>query len=126
MYRQTLISFALTLVASAAIAEGGPDPSGVWARSDGNARVRIAPCGASLCATNVWIRDTSKGEEVGDKLIMTLEPKSQSTLAGKAYDPKRKLTYSMTLRMAKNGLTTRGCIIGGLICRNVSWTPAKR
>ena len=47
---------------------------GTWMRGDGNARVRIAPCGDKVCATNVWIGDTSNGEEVGDRLIMTLAP----------------------------------------------------
>jgi uncharacterized protein (DUF2147 family) len=103
-----------------------PDPRGVWLRDDGNARVRIAPCGAgAVCATNLWIRDTSKGEAVGDRLVMTLAPRSATTLAGKAYDPKRKLTYSITVDVREDRLTTRGCVAGGLLCRDVSWTPAK-
>ena len=116
---------AVTLVSAMAHADVLSDAGGVWLRDDGNARVKIAPCGEKLCATNLWIRDTSKGEDVGDKLIMTLKPNSSSSLKGTAYDPKRKLTFSMTLRIASRGLTTRGCVIGGLICKNTSWTPAK-
>ncbi|ODA67123.1 hypothetical protein A7A08_01869 [Methyloligella halotolerans] len=108
-----------------AIAQSGPDVSGTWIRGDGNAHVRIAECGESLCATNVWIGDTSKGEEVGDKLIMTLQPKSDTTLAGQAYDPKRGLTFSMTIKTVSSGLTTRGCVVGGIICKSASWSPAR-
>lgn len=125
MPRRRWIPLVLCLGFSGTASTQPLDPLGVWARSDGNARVRITRCGVSLCATNVWIGDTSRGEEVGDMLIMTLKPQSGSTLAGKAYDPKRKLTYSMTLRIARDRLTSRGCIVGGLICRHVSWTPAK-
>lgn len=100
-------------------------PAGIWNRDDGNARVRIAPCGANICATNVWIRDTSKGEEVGDKLVMTVKPQSANVLSGKAYDPKRNLTYAITLKTGSNSLTTRGCVVGGLICKEVGWTPAR-
>ena len=99
-------------------------PEGVWMRDDGNARVEFAPCGDKLCATNLWIRDTSNGEEVGDKLVMALQPKSQTTLVGIAYDRKRGRTYSLTLTMGTGHMSTRGCIFGGLVCKSVNWTPA--
>lgn len=121
-----ITAFAMAMLASEmAHADVLSDARGVWLRDDGNARVKIAPCGEKLCATNLWIRDSSKGEEVGDKLIMTLKPNSSSTLKGTAYDPKRKLTFSMTLRVASKGLTTRGCAIGGVICKNTSWARVK-
>lgn len=100
------------------------DPSGVWLRDDGNARVRIARCGAKICATNEWIGDTSKGENVGDRLVMSLQPKASDTLEGTAYDEKRGRSYAMTLKIQGSGLVTRGCVLGGLVCRDVSWAPA--
>jgi uncharacterized protein (DUF2147 family) len=103
----------------------GPDPNGVWMRDDGNAKVRIAKCGTAICATNLWIGDTSGGEEVGDKLIMSLSPRSPTTLAGKAYDPKRNMNYSVTVTVEGQRLVTRGCILGGVLCKNVYWTPAQ-
>lgn len=115
---------AFLLAGLPAIAQEAAEPNGVWMRDDGNARVEIAPCGNNLCATNLWIRDTSKGEEVGDRLVMSLEPQSGNTLAGTAYDEKRDRTYSMTLQVAQNSLVTRGCVLGGVLCRDVSWTPA--
>lgn len=111
--------------ASAVHADALSESRGIWMRDDGNARVSIAPCGRQLCATNLWIRDTSKGEQAGDKLIMTLKPKSGQVLVGKAYDPKRKLSYSMTLTVTRDGLSTRGCIVGGLVCKNIGWTAVK-
>jgi uncharacterized protein (DUF2147 family) len=121
----TIAFLCARLVASAARADAFSDSRGTWIRDDGNAKVSIAPCGQQLCATNLWIRDTSKGEQPGDKLIMTLKPTSQGTLVGKAYDPKRNSNYSMTLKVTNGGLTTRGCMAAGLICRNVRWTPTK-
>lgn len=115
---------AILFCANPAAAEDEADPSGIWLRDDGNARVQIAPCGADICATNLWIGDTSKGEEPGDKLVMSLEPQSPDTLAGTAYDPKRDRSYSITLQVAGRALVTRGCILGGVLCRDVSWTAA--
>lgn len=116
---------ALMLTAAASHAQQSVDPSGVWLRDDGNARVRIAPCGRNICATNLWIRDTSKGEEAGDRLVMSLQPKSLDTLSGTAYDEKRERTYSITVQVSHNSLLTRGCILGGVLCKNVRWKPAK-
>ncbi|OQM74459.1 DUF2147 domain-containing protein [Manganibacter manganicus] len=125
MIRQAIAVCVFALTCLFSISAQASDPYGIWARDDGNARVKIAPCGAKLCATNLWIKDTSKGEEVGDRLIMSLERKSDTELSGTAFDPKRDRTYSMTLIIEKNGLITRGCIIGGLLCRDVNWAPVK-
>jgi len=126
MKRPILTAFAaLMLTATASQAQQAADPSGVWLRDDGNARVRIAPCGGNICATNLWIGDTSKGEEAGDRLVMSLKPKSPDTLAGTAYDAKRDRTYSITVQVSENALLTRGCILGGVLCKNVHWQPAK-
>jgi uncharacterized protein (DUF2147 family) len=97
---------------------------GKWLRADGNALVRIASCGSRICVTNLWIADTSKGESVGDQLLMSLTPSSANTFSGTAHDPKRKLNYSIVIKIQKGGLMTRGCFIGKLVCKDVSWTEA--
>lgn len=124
MWRAAII-FALSIAACSTVAAQERSPDGVWMRDDGNARVRIAPCGSDICATNLWIKDTSKGEEVGDRLVMSLDRKSDTELVGTAYDPKRDKTYAITVIVGRNSLTTRGCILGGLLCKDVTWAPEK-
>ncbi|USJ27515.1 DUF2147 domain-containing protein [Ensifer adhaerens] len=120
-----LTALAFSALAASGAAQQSADPSGVWMRDDGNARVRIAPCGTNICATNLWIGDTSKGEEAGDRLVMSLTPKTADTLTGTAYDPKRNRTYSITVVVLDKSLVTRGCILGGILCRDVHWAPAQ-
>ncbi|MEP6566716.1 MAG: DUF2147 domain-containing protein [Mesorhizobium sp.] len=120
--RKILLGMGVLWVAGGAIAASVPDPNGVWMRGDGNARVRIAPCGSDICATNLWIKDTSGGENVGDRLVMTIKPKSADTLVGKAFDPKRHLTFAIQVKVKKASLVTRGCVIGGIVCKNVNWS----
>lgn len=120
-----LTALAFSTLAASAAAQQPADPSGVWMRDDGNARVRIAPCGTNICATNLWIGDTSKGEEAGDRLVMSLTQKTADTLAGTAFDPKRNRTYSITVVVLDKSLVTRGCILGGILCRDVHWAPAQ-
>ena len=116
------VLIALSITAPAA---GDSKIEGKWMRGDGNALVRIARCGSKTCVTNLWIGDTSKGERVGDQLLMSLTPGPANTFSGTAYDPKRKLNYSIVLKIQKGGLMTRGCFIGKLVCKDVSWTEAK-
>jgi uncharacterized protein (DUF2147 family) len=109
----------------AASLAGAQALEGNWLRGDGNARVRIAPCGDKVCATNLWIGDTSSGEEVGDRLVMTLAPKGPGKFEGTAFDVKRGRNYNIIITTSGDRLSTRGCILGRLLCREVTWTAAR-
>ncbi|MEN5081683.1 DUF2147 domain-containing protein [Bosea sp. TWI1241] len=124
MTRLSVVS-ALALAVAAATGAAANEIDGTWLRDDGNARVRIAPCGDKICATNLWIGDTSKGEAPGDRLVMTLEKQPDGSFSGTAYDPKRERSYAMTITAKPGALVTRGCILGRLICRDVNWTAAQ-
>ncbi|WP_036285154.1 DUF2147 domain-containing protein [Methylocystis sp. ATCC 49242] len=118
----TLVASALILLSAPARSEG---IVGNWARGDGNARVRIAPCGGALCAINTWIRDPSSGEHVGDRLVMKVSG-AGSSMSGTAYDPQRKLNYSLEIDYGPEAMQTRGCVLAGIICKSISWTRLSR
>ena len=99
-------------------------PLGNWARGDGNALVRIAACGASLCATNTWIREPGS-ERVGHVLIMKVKKIAASLWKGSAYDPQRKLTVSIEMRVGEQTMSTSGCVAGGLLCKTTKWTRSR-
>ena len=117
-----ILSAAIASSALPAAPSAAADPAGLWRRGDGNADVRIAPCGPDLCAINTRIGDPGSGEAVGDRLVMKLAPRAANELAGTAYDPKRDRTYSITVTVGTNGMTTRGCVFYGLLCRSVAWS----
>jgi uncharacterized protein (DUF2147 family) len=99
------------------------DIDGQWARGDGEAKVRIAPCGGDICATNTWIKPGTRGEKEGDKLVMTIKPQSdEGSYSGTAFDPQRDMTYKITVTVDGDTMTTKGCIVAGLICKGVSWS----
>lgn len=118
-----LIVLMSTLVCSglAAASAQAASPQGDWSRGDGKARVRIAPCGEDICATNTWIRPGTKDEKAGDRLVMTITDQGGGKWTGKAYDPQRKLHYRLKMQVADKTMTTTGCILGGLICKGVDW-----
>jgi uncharacterized protein (DUF2147 family) len=101
------------------------DMDGVWMRDDGNARVQIAPCGDKTCATNLWIRDRSKGEAPGDQLIMSVKRSSDTEFSGTAYDPKRGMSYSVDVTVGKQTMKTRGCVLARLLCKTVGWAQVQ-
>lgn len=121
-------AFAMFFAAAAVLQPAQAANEGIlgdWARGDGNARVRIAPCGGALCAINTWIRDSVSDEHVGDKLVMKVSG-SGSSMSGTAYDPQRKLNYSLEIKYGTESMQTRGCVLAGIICKSVSWTRVSR
>lgn len=120
-----LRSFLIVAVASGLSTAGqATGLDGVWLRDDGNARVRIGPCGDKICATNLWIGDTTKGEAIGDKLVMSLTRESPGRFSGTAYDAKRGMTYAITVKVGDDALETRGCVLYGVLCKAVGWRLA--
>lgn len=110
------------LVPAPGFAAAEPSPFGLWARGDGNARVRIERCGSDLCAVNTWIREGTAGEKAGDKLVMSVKAAGPGQWSGTAFDPQRDLSYRLTMTVRETSMTTRGCIVAGLLCKDMGWT----
>ena len=98
---------------------------GQWSRGDGNAKVQIAPCGSDICAVNTWIKPGTPKEKTGDKLVMSIKPTSDGEYSGTAFDPQRDLTYKLTVSVKGNSMTTKGCVLAGIVCKGVNWTRIK-
>ena len=115
-------SMVMLIVGQVAADSGGRSITGDWRRLDGGLRINIAPCGEQLCAVSTWTRDPESGERVGDRLILSLREREGSTLAGKAFDERRGLTYSLSISVKRDAMTTRGCLLAGMACRTMDWT----
>jgi uncharacterized protein (DUF2147 family) len=115
----SILTFGVGAAAQAA------DINGNWARSDGKARVKIAKCGADICATNTWIKPGTPSEKAGDVLVMKIEKVSDNRYSGQAFDPQRDMSYKITLDVGDNKMTSKGCVLGGLLCKGVGWTRIK-
>ncbi|OAE49652.1 Hypothetical protein AT6N2_L1834 [Agrobacterium tumefaciens] len=115
------IAFALVPLL-AAFSATAADIEGNWARGDGKAKVAIAPCGQNMCATNTWIKPGTPKEKTGDRLIMTIKESGAGSYSGTAFDPQRDKSYKLTVKVAGNSMTTKGCIVAGLLCKGIDWT----
>ena len=98
---------------------------GVWSRDDGNARVRIAPCGDKTCATSIWIRDTSKGEAPGDKLIMSLKRSSDTEFWRRIRSQAGNYIFSRRYGWKPDDEDGKGAV-ARLLCKTLGWAQVNK
>ena len=111
----------IALALSASSARAADELMGAWQRGDGIARVKVAPCGKVICMTNIYIRPDVTDEKVGERLEFDVKS-SGADLAGRVLDPKTGKSYSATIVVNGDRMSTRGCILGGVICKSTEWT----
>ena len=115
---------AALLFASVAHASAQQSIMGGWARDDGVVRVNVAPCGKIVCMTNVYVKPGAD-DKVGERVEFTLDAGGGDKLSGTMFDPKGKSSYPVTITVTGATMTTRGCALGGIVCKSVGWTRAK-
>ncbi len=132
---KTAISIMFAGLATAGTAGSGfaADAAGVWTRDTGTSKVRIAPCGDALCGTVIWEsvpkNDVNNPDEskrsrpvVGTRVFFNMKPNGDNKWSGSAYNPEDGKTYSGGMTLSGDTLVTKGCVLGGLICRSASWS----
>lgn len=123
-FTKTFALAALIAVGAAAGAQAG-DATGTWLRADGTSKVRFSPCGGALCGTIAWLKNPadSKGK-VGQRVFFDMKPNGDNAWSGSAFNPEDGKTYTGKMTLSGNSLTTKGCVLGGIICKSVSWSRA--
>jgi len=117
---RTLATAAFTLgLGGTALAQ---DALGTWLRDNGNSRVRFSKCGEALCGSIVWLKEPTDTAKVGQRVFFDMKPNGAGKWSGSAFNPEDGKTYSGTMSLAGDTLTTAGCVLGGLICRSVKWS----
>lgn len=115
-----LAGAGLTLALPAAVL--AQDVAGTWQRDTGASRVRFAKCGEAMCGTLAWLKDADGPAKVGQRIFYDMKPSGPGKWSGSAFNPEDGKTYSGTMTLSGNTLTTAGCILGGIICRSVKWS----
>jgi len=120
------------------------DPSGIWAKDDGSAKLEVKKCGRGICSKIVWLRDPndSRGRplrdarnqnaSMRDRPIMGLQLFSQmratapNTWVGNVYNPEEGRVYTdvKVTMVSRQQLVLRGCRTW-LLCGEKSWTRSK-
>ena len=114
-----VFAFAVLVGGGAWAAELG----GVWLRDSGVSKVRFAPCGGAMCGTIVWLKEgADPNAKIGEKVFFDMKPNGTDAWTGSAFNPEDGKTYTGKMTLSGDTLTTKGCVLGGLICKSVTWT----
>jgi uncharacterized protein (DUF2147 family) len=128
-----LASLAATPVAAA------PVLTGSWTNPARSIIVKIGPCGGTLCGRVISASAKARADAadagtnplVGVELISAIEPTSPGRWRADIFVPDQNIHSTGDITLAgPNLMSVRGCVIGGLICKEQSWarvpTPKRR
>ncbi|KUL94771.1 hypothetical protein DK26_18025 [Bosea sp. WAO] len=117
--RPYAIAATLAMLATPSLAQ---EVTGTWLRDSGASKVRLAKCGDAVCGTLSWLKDSSGPAKLGQRIFYDMKPSGAGKWTGSAFNPEDGKTYSGTMSLSGDTLTTAGCVMGGLICRSVKWS----
>jgi uncharacterized protein (DUF2147 family) len=126
----------LLSIAAAAVALGAPAAAraqaleGKWTNPKRSVVVNVARCGEAYCGTVSWA--TPKNREkvaengrnlIGTRILSDLRPAGDGVYKGKAFEPKRNIRGSATVRqLGPNTMVVKGCAVLGMLCKEQRWT----
>lgn len=115
--------FAACAMPAAAFAQSTLE--GRWVNPHHTVIVNVARCGSAYCGIVSWAtaKNRERGTTPGTRVLTGLRPAGDGTYRGSAYEPKRNMHGSATVRQdGPNVMVVTGCAILGLICKEQRWT----
>jgi uncharacterized protein (DUF2147 family) len=125
------IAFSAALLAAPARAA---DIEGVWMRPNGEAKMKIEPCGDAVCGVLVWLKepkkdvnnpDPSKRDRplLGSTMLYDLKLSDEPGVwKGRLYDAENGKTYKGEVHLVDGKLDMKGCV--AFFCDDEKWTRA--
>lgn len=104
---------------------------GQWRNAKGSVVVRVEQCGSVWCGTVVDASEKAKAGArkggtrnlIGTRILTAVRPTGEDVFRGQAFDPKRNVRVPATIRVVSpSTLVVKGCLIGGLLCKEQRWT----
>lgn len=125
--KQILAKAGLVLLAFGvpAMASAEATIEGRWANPHHSVIVHVARCGNAYCGTVSWAteKNRAKGTTPGTRVLSDLRPAGDGTYKGSAFEPKRQVRGSATVRqLGPDVMMVKGCAVLGLICSEQRWT----
>lgn len=130
--------FAALAAVVAAPAVGATELDGSWTNPARSITVKIGPCGDSRCGRVTAASAKARADAanagtdplIGVELISGIEPVGPGHWRADIFVPDQDVHSSADISLAgPNLMSVRGCVWGGLICKEQTWTriaPAKR
>jgi len=125
--KRILAKIALVAVAATVpvMASAEAALEGRWANPHRSVIVNVTRCGDAYCGTVGWAnaKNREKGVAAGARVLSDLKPLGGGVYKGRAYEPKRGISGSATVRqVGPNAMVVKGCAVMGLFCKEQRWT----
>ena len=114
---------ALVVMTAATSAYAG-DPTGSWVRPSTGTVIKMYDCGGNLCAKITSVKDKSKQGTVGTVIMSGAKKVSDNKWEGDLLNTDDGQTYSGVVTLSGGGLSLKGCVLGGIICKGETWSRA--
>jgi uncharacterized protein (DUF2147 family) len=98
------------------------EPYGTWQRPSTGTQVKFYACGDKLCAKIVGVKDKAKQGTVGTVIMSGASKSGEGTWKGDLLNTDDGQTYSGVVTLSGGGLTLKGCVLGGIVCKGETWT----
>ena len=124
--KQVLAKAGIVILAAATPALASEQSiEGHWANPKHSVIVKVARCGDAYCGTVSWAsaNNAQKGTTPGTQVLSDLRPDSDGLYRGSAFEPKRNIHGSATVRqLGRDVMIVKGCAVMGLFCKEQRWT----
>jgi uncharacterized protein (DUF2147 family) len=97
---------------------------GKWANPKHSVVVSVSRCGEAYCGTVSWAsaKNRERGTIPGTRVLSDLRPAGDGTYKGSAFEPKRNIRGSATVRqIGPDVMVVKGCALWGLMCKEQRW-----
>lgn len=126
--KQILTAFAAAAFLAAPASASAQKLEGRWANAKRSVIVNVEKCGNAYCGTISWAsaKNRQKGATPGTRVLSDLQPRGGGVYKGRAFEPKREISGSATVRqVGPNTMVVKGCAVAGIICKEQRWTRVR-
>ena len=128
--KRTQLLFASLLLLAGPAAASAQSLEGQWTNPKRSIIVKVDRCGQAFCGTVSWASQHNRDKVadngrrlVGTRILSDLKPAGGGLFKGQAYEPKRNIKGSATVRqLGSNTMVVKGCAVLGLFCKEQRWT----
>lgn len=110
--------FAIAALSAPAVAQS---PNGTWLRDNG-AHVLAFDCGGGL---GLKVVKSPEAAKVGKTIMCGAKKSGANTWKGSVLNLDDNQKYSGSVTLSGGSLTLSGCVLGGLVCKNDTWSRIK-
>jgi uncharacterized protein (DUF2147 family) len=98
------------------------DATGSWVRPSTGTLIKTYNCGDKLCAKITGVKDKAKQGTVGTVIVTGADKTGDGTWKGDLLNTEDGQTYNGVITLSGVGLTLKGCVLGGIVCKGETWT----